>query len=121
MKALFALGITLTLAATTAEADGGDPAHGHEVFNKWCYGCHAASIKHAPDASLLNSVTAGTYTLGQRYQGSKPAALEQRTDLNAAYINLVVRRGLNLMPRTRKTEISDTELADIDAYLTQPK
>lgn len=108
-------------ARSAVAANAPDAAHGHELFNKWCYGCHAASIKHAPDASLLNSVAAGTYTLQQRYQGSRPAALEQRTDLTAAFINVVVRHGLNLMPRTRKTEISDAELADIDAYLTQPK
>jgi (+)-pinoresinol hydroxylase len=114
---------TLVTAFAGGAVAGEAPSatQGHELFNKWCYGCHAASIKHAPDASLLGSVVAGTYTLQQRYQGTKPAALQERTDLTPALINAVVRHGLNLMPRTRKTEVSDAELADIVAYLTQPK
>jgi (+)-pinoresinol hydroxylase len=102
-------------------ADAPDVAAGHALFDKWCYGCHAASIKHGPDATLLGSVVAGTYTLEQRYHGSKPAALEERTDLTPTLIASVVRHGLNLMPRTRKTEISDVELAEITAYLTRPR
>ena len=102
-------------------ADAPDVAAGHALFDKWCYGCHAASIKHGPDATLLGSVVAGTYTLEQRYHGSKPAALEERTDLTPTLITSVVRHGLNLMPRTRKTEISDVELAEITAYLTRPR
>jgi mono/diheme cytochrome c family protein len=119
MAALAAL--SLGFAAAVPAADTPDVAAGHELFSKWCYGCHAASIKHAPDATLLGSVVAGTYTLQQIYQGSKPAALEERTDLTPALIDVVVRHGRNLMPRTRKTEISDAELAQITAYLTRAR
>jgi (+)-pinoresinol hydroxylase len=120
--ALVALAVlSLGFAVSAGAADAPDVAAGHELFNKWCYGCHAASIKHGPDATLLGSVVAGTYTLQQRYQGSKPAALEQRTDLTPAFIDAVVRHGRNLMPRTRKTEISDAELAEISAYLTRAR
>jgi mono/diheme cytochrome c family protein len=113
--------LSVAFAAPARAADAPDVAAGHELFNKWCYGCHAASIKHGPDATLLGSVLAGTYTLQQRYQGSKPAALEERTDLTPALIDAVVRHGRNLMPRTRKTEISDAELAEISAYLTRAR
>jgi mono/diheme cytochrome c family protein len=116
---LAALSLGFADAARAGEAP--DVAAGHELFNKWCYGCHAASIKHAPDESLLGSVVAGTYTLQQRYHGTKPAALEERTDLTPTLIESVVRHGLNLMPRTRKTEISDAELAEITAYLTRAR
>jgi (+)-pinoresinol hydroxylase len=116
---LAVLGLRFAPVARAAETS--DVAAGHELFNKWCYGCHAASIKHAPDASLLGSVVAGTYTLQQRYHGTKPAALEERTDLTPTLIKSVVRHGLNLMPRTRKTEISDVELAEITAYLTRAR
>jgi len=120
--ALVALAVlNLTFTASAQAADASDVAAGHELFNKWCYGCHAASIKHGPDATLLGSVLAGTYTLQQRYQGSKPAALEERTDLTPAFIDAVVRHGRNLMPRSRKTEISDAELAQISAYLTRAR
>jgi mono/diheme cytochrome c family protein len=113
--------LSVGFADAVQAADTPDVAAGHELFNKWCYGCHAASIKHGPDATLLGSVVAGTYTLQQLYQGSKPAALEERTDLTPALIESVVRHGRNLMPRTRKTEISDAELAQISAYLTRAR
>jgi mono/diheme cytochrome c family protein len=119
MLAALVLLLGVAFARTGVADETPDVAAGHQLFNKWCYGCHAPSIKHAPDASLLNSVVAGTYTLQQRYQGSKPAALEERTDLAPALIQSVVRHGLNLMPRTRKTEVSDAELAQIVAYLTR--
>jgi (+)-pinoresinol hydroxylase len=123
MRQAITLGLLYAFAlASAGPAPADEPANvtaGHEVFNKWCYGCHAPSIKHAPDASLLSSVVAGTYTLQQRYQGTKPAALEERTDLTPALIESVVRHGRYLMPRTRKTEVSDAELADVVAYLTR--
>jgi (+)-pinoresinol hydroxylase len=123
MRRTITLGLLFALALSSAgPVPAEEPANvaaGHEVFNKWCYGCHAPSIKHAPDASLLGSVVAGTYTLDQRYHGTKPAALEERTDLTPALIESVVRHGRYLMPRTRKTEVSDAELADVVAYLTR--
>jgi mono/diheme cytochrome c family protein len=125
MYRITALGLLSVLsvgfAGAAVSADAPDVAAGHALFDKWCYGCHAATIKHAPDATLLGSVVAGTYTLEQRYHGSKPAALEERTDLTPTLITSVVRHGLNLMPRTRKTEISDAELAEITAYLTRAR
>jgi mono/diheme cytochrome c family protein len=93
---------------------------GHEVFAKWCAGCHSPEPALEKNGhSLVGSVFAGTYTLEQRYKGTKPAALEQRTDLNATLIKYTVRHGLNVMPRSRKTEISDTDLDAIVDYLTQ--
>jgi (+)-pinoresinol hydroxylase len=119
IAAMGALSLGFATAARAAEAS--DVAAGHQLFDKWCYGCHAAAIKHGPDATLLGSVVAGTYTLEQLYHGSKPAALEERTDLTPAFIEALVRHGRNLMPRTRKTEISDVELAAISAYLTRAR
>jgi (+)-pinoresinol hydroxylase len=118
MASIVALNIvmaTCVLAQGSANAD-----RGHELFNTWCLGCHRAVVKNDSNPNaLVQSVVAGTYTLQQRYQGSKPAALEQRSDLDAKYIATVVRHGLNLMPRTRKTELTDAEVADIAAYLTR--
>ena len=54
----------------------------------------------------------------ERYTTDLAAALTQRTDLKAAYIRLTVRQGRNIMPRTRKTEVSDSDLDAIVAYLT---
>jgi (+)-pinoresinol hydroxylase len=105
------------------QADAADSSRiqqGHELFKKWCAGCHNPDPpRQQHGGGLVGRVFAGTYTLEQRYQGSEPAALEQRTDLSAATIRQTVRHGLNMMPRTRKTEISDLELDALVAYLTQ--
>jgi hypothetical protein len=50
---------------------------------------------------------------------SKPAVLEERTDLTAPLIKQLVRNGVYLMPRFRKMEISDSELDAIAADLTR--
>jgi len=59
--------------------------------------------------------------LQRKYQGAVPAVLEQRDNLPPDYIKLVVRRGISFMPSFRKTEISDTDLALVAAYLTPTK
>lgn len=63
--------------------------------------------EHLPSTSRLESV----------YKGSKPAVLEQRTDLKPPVVSLYVRQGINAMPPFRKTEISDIDLAALAAYL----
>jgi mono/diheme cytochrome c family protein len=123
MRAIsFSMGLVLAaayagqaLAQTTANTE-----HGRAVFKLWCAGCHnpnPALQRNGQD--LVGRVFAGTYTLEQRYQGAKPAALEARTDLDASYIRFVVRHGLNMMPLSRKTEISDGDLDDVATYLTR--
>jgi (+)-pinoresinol hydroxylase len=90
---------------------------GKAVFDKWCTPCHGAV---APKNVMFgNGALAGTSALAVKYQGKLPAVLEQRTDLTPTFIKTVVRHGLHGMPITRKTEISDTELEDIVAYLTR--
>jgi mono/diheme cytochrome c family protein len=63
----------------------------------------------------------GTRALAAKYKGATPALLEDRTDLNATYIKQVVRQGLYVMPFFRKTELSDTDLNAIVAYLTRKR
>jgi mono/diheme cytochrome c family protein len=116
----------LLFATLTRHAFAVDVAaleRGHRVYDKWCNGCHAPNPMRQATATnrgeLAAGVFAGTYALEQRYKGAEPAALEQRTDLASAYIEHVVRTGLGIMPRTRKTEISDDDLADLAAYLTR--
>lgn len=97
---------------------------GYRVYSKWCSGCHAAHFTgpgggdHSGGVSPMD-LYAGTYALQERYQGSEPAVLTQRTDLSAALITYYVRHGLDTMPGFRKTEISDTELDELIAYLTR--
>lgn len=82
---------------------------GKDVFAHWCASCHAA-----------NPGLAGTLALQTKYKGSKPAALEDRTDLNPDIVAYFVRNGVAWMAPFRKTEISDAELAALGAYLSAP-
>jgi mono/diheme cytochrome c family protein len=63
----------------------------------------------------------GTRALAAKYKGSLPAMLEERRDLSPEFIRAVVRNGLTVMPHFRKTEVSDTQLDAIVAYLTRSR
>ena len=81
---------------------------GRQVYEKWCTPCHGSG-EGKP----------GTIAAGAIYKGAKPAVLTERTDLTAAGIKSAVRGGIYVMPRFRKTEVTDAELDTIVAYLTQ--
>jgi mono/diheme cytochrome c family protein len=100
MTALFGMSV----AAQERAAD-----RGQEVFAYWCAPCHSAGPRNP-----------GTIALEVRYQGSKPAALEERTDLVPELTKTFVRNGLSIMPPFRKTEISDADLEALAAYLARP-
>lgn len=104
------IGALVFLAAGRASAQ--DLQRGKEVFDLWCSGCHK------PLGPYVSSV-AGTSTLERRYKGSKPAALEDRTDLSPAVVKTFVRHGVKFMPNFRKTEIGDSDLDALAAYLTR--
>jgi mono/diheme cytochrome c family protein len=105
-------GVLVVGHALAADADA--VTRGDKLFQYWCATCHA------PDPREDGRFLPGTESLQDKYKGSEPAALEQRKDLSAAYVELVIRRGTRAMPQFRKTEISDQEMHDIAAYLTQP-
>jgi mono/diheme cytochrome c family protein len=112
----FAAGEAFPIAAwsrTTAadETTGSLEERGAAVFNNWCSACHAK------DPALA----AGTRSLGFKYQGAKPAALEQRDDLTPELIELYVRNGVGMMPIARKTEVSDADLEALSAYLVKSR
>jgi mono/diheme cytochrome c family protein len=86
-----------------------DDAPGRPVFVKWCAPCHSRGPGNP-----------GTTALAAVYKNTKPAALEDRTDLTVAFIKQAVRNGVFIMPFFRKTEISDAELEALAAYLAQP-
>ena len=79
-----------------------------DVYEKWCRPCHGAGDNKP-----------GTISAAALYKGSKPAVLAERTDLMPAGIRSVVRKGMYIMPRFRKTEVSDAELDAIVAFLTR--
>jgi len=83
---------------------------GEQVFHRYCWECHG----DGPDRP-------GTDALRVKYKGEVPARLDQRTDLNTAFVIATVRHGISVMPAARKTEISEAELNAIAAYLTREK
>ncbi len=81
---------------------------GRQVYEKWCTPCHGSG-EGKP----------GTIAAAALYKGSKPAVLTERTDLTPAAIKTAVRSGVFVMPRFRKTEVTDAELDAIVNYLTR--
>jgi (+)-pinoresinol hydroxylase len=91
-------------AAQQSLPNPAQPDRGREVYQKWCLPCHGTGLgKPGTSAAAAH--------------GLNPAVLEQRTDLTPKMIETAVRNGRNLMPRFRKTEISNADLAAITAYL----
>ncbi len=93
-------------SSTMADDNTSLAGQGKYVFDKWCASCHA-----------MGSRMPGTASLAVKYGGSIPAALEERKDLNLDFIRYFVRNGALIMPPFRKTEVSDTDLAALAAYL----
>jgi mono/diheme cytochrome c family protein len=85
---------------------------GRTVFAHYCAPCHASG-RGADGAPMLP----GTHALQLKYKGTKPALLEQRTDLSFELIKTFVRNGVASMPPFRKTEVTDDDLKAISAYL----
>ena len=105
------LAVLLALATPALAQDTSEDsplARGKVVYDVWCIICHGEN-DHASGG--------GTAALEFLYQGALPAKLEDRTDMTAALITELVRRGRFGMPNFRLTEISEQELEDMIAYL----
>ncbi|HWW63835.1 MAG TPA: cytochrome c [Sphingomonadaceae bacterium] len=114
MKRMMAMGAVLLVAgAGLAIATAGaapvkpQPAAGAALFQARCGYCHLAG-------------GTGTMMLERRL-GKDDALLVKRTDLNAAYVKMVVRNGLNSMPALTRVEVPDDQLDRIAAYLASKK
>ena len=116
--ALLALAASARAADTTANAARSAVANatpaapaavppGKVLFDRHCAFCHAAGAGNA-----------GTMRLTEA-RGAAKAVLEERTDLDPAYIKLVVRQGLVEMPPYRPTEIDNTQLEQLARYLVR--
>jgi len=96
--------LLLLITGPASAADQSQLDRGREVYQKWCMPCHGTGLgKPATSAAAAHGVN--------------PAVLEQRTDLTPKMIETSVRNGLYFMPRFRKTEVSNADLAAIIAYL----
>lgn len=100
----------LATGAIVAAQDRVPPVRGKVVYDQWCGACHDPGPRHP-----------GTQALDALYKGSKPGALQERTDLVPKLTETFVRRGVSVMPPFRKTEITDADLAALAAYLARPR
>jgi mono/diheme cytochrome c family protein len=112
--AALVLSLASTQVALSAEPAGASKSAALDVgrltYEKWCAPCHAPGPDHP-----------GTQALDALYNGSKPGALIERTDLTPPIVKQFVRKGVSVMPFFRKTEISDTELDALAAFLSRQK
>lgn len=97
---------TTAIACLAQAAAAQDVASGKAVYDYWCATCHA------PGPGMP-----GTQALQVKYDGNVPAVLTDRADLTTAYVSVIVRTGISVMPPFRKTEITDDELAALGAYI----
>jgi (+)-pinoresinol hydroxylase len=97
----------LALAGSAFGADEAAIQKGEKVFDYWCATCHGPGRLPGTDA------------LQAKYKGTKPALLSERTDLIPAVTKTFVRKGVSIMPFFRKTEISDSDLDALAAYLAR--
>jgi mono/diheme cytochrome c family protein len=97
-------------SAAAAQADR--PTDGRTLFVRTCGPCHGAGP--APDGIAM---LPGTAALQAKYKGSLSPYLENRADLDADVLRVILRNGQGGMPMFRKTEVTDAEIAAIAAYL----
>lgn len=83
------------------------PPDGAALYARHCLACHGPGNDKP-----------GTVALQMKYAGSVPAVLDQRRDLQPAFIRTVLRHGINIMPWYRRTELDDAAVDAIAAYLT---
>jgi (+)-pinoresinol hydroxylase len=103
------LGALLSLRSPVAAAQGAPltakQAEGQKLYRSTCFYCHSERVW-------------GTFAI-ERRRGPADALLEKRTDLVPDFVKSVVRNGLGSMPAYRRTELTDTEVDAIIAYLTR--
>lgn len=87
---------------------------GRQIYERHCVACHGSGPGMPPFPDLP-----GTGALEVKYKGEKPALLSERTDLTPEVVAYFVRNGVSVMAPYRKTELSDTEVAQIGAYLSR--
>ncbi len=109
-----AIALMLLSCSVATAQEAASVERGKAKFEHTCAPCHAAGVGDDGRAMLP-----GTDALRIKYQGSLPALLEQRTDLNADAIRTFVRRGTWSMPPFRPTEVTERDIQDIAAYLRQ--
>ena len=99
--------ILMAMAIWSAPLGAQQGDAGQQAFREHCGGCHL-------EDGWASRVLARRVPAGE-------AALEKRTTLPAAYVEMVVRRGIGSMPQLRRAELDDATLKSIAAYLERKK
>jgi cytochrome c5 len=102
LTALAAIVLQPTAGAVAADAP---QSEGERLFHAKCGVCH-------------EGMTSGVIMLGKRL-GPDKRFLADRTDLEPAYVKIVVRQGLRGMPPITRVEVTNPELDQIIGYLTR--
>lgn len=89
-------------------AQAAEQQTGKTLFTERCGMCHQTNGM-------------GVGILSRRPGDASKGLLEQREDLSAAVIRVVVRTGIGNMPRISRGEVSDPQLAAIADYLSRGK
>jgi mono/diheme cytochrome c family protein len=100
----------LALGTLAAAGEGSAPLDARRLEGQWLFQA-TCSYCHAPGGW-------GTRDLARRL-GAERSVLLERTDLDPAYIRIVVRRGLNSMPAYTPTDLTERQIASIADYLTR--
>ena len=93
----------LACAATPA---AGEELKGKDVFEQYCSHCHGPGV--AP----------GTVQLS-RTRGKEKGLLTERTDLQPAYIEYIVRHGLKSMPPFAPSDLNEAKLKALVGFLAK--
>jgi mono/diheme cytochrome c family protein len=102
---LFAYALPAQTGTPSGSSATAVAADGHALFLERC------GICHLPGGT-------GTFMLGRRL-GKQHALLADRTDLQIAYVEAIVRNGLNSMPALTRVEVTDRELDAVAKYLAR--
>jgi mono/diheme cytochrome c family protein len=108
MRVILLAATLLAVAASgrsIASDDATAIAAGARIYVLRCEGCHAPPFT-------------GFFMLERRL-GVAQANIAERGGMNAEYVKVVVRNGLNSMPHIPRGDISDAQLAQIIAYLNR--
>ena len=104
--------LVLLFVSSAFAQNAGSAERGEAVFDLNCQPCHGTGPGD-DGAPMLP----GTHALYLKYEGEKPALLQQRSDLTADALAVFIRNGIASMPPFRKTEITDQDISDIAAYI----
>jgi mono/diheme cytochrome c family protein len=108
MKHIAYLPLVISALAGLATPARAAEMTGKEVFDHYCTYCHGA--RDGPGTMQLS-----------RTRGKDQSLLIERTNLSPDYIEYVVRHGLRSMPPFAPSDLTETKLKALAAFLTKSR